>query len=102
MPSILVDTSADGTTLIAAPSDPEQRIWVQGIDVSSTAAVTVTIVDGASTVIWKTLALAGVGGGHIVLPYSWQRGLAAGKGQSLKIGLSGSVAVAGSLDYSIR
>lgn len=98
MPTILVDTSADGDTLVAAPG-AGKRVRVVGCDLTANAAVTTTLKSNTTT-IWKTYATTNAGGGA-VLPLDVNRDMDCGDNEALKIGLSSAAAVAGSLTYRI-
>lgn len=100
MPSLLVDTNTDGTTLIAAPT-ARMFIRVLGIDLTADGQVEVTLKSG-STVIWKTYSTndATVKGG-IVLNTDMVRDLDCAPGEALVLGLDGAVSVAGTIEYTI-
>lgn len=99
MPTILVDTSTDGDTLVAAPG-AGKFIRIVGCDLTSNGAVTVSLKSNTTTK-WKTYATTNAGGGA-VLPLDESRDLDCDLNEPLKIGLSAVVAVAGSLTYAIK
>lgn len=100
MPNLLVDTSTDGATLVAAPNS-RQFIRVTGLNLTADGQVTVSLKSN-STTIWKTYAMndPSVKGG-IVIPVE-QMTVDCAPGEALVIGLSAAVAVAGSLQYVIH
>jgi len=98
MPSILIDSNTDGTSLVAAPG-ANRRIRINGFSLTAAGTVTVSLKDGASgSAVWKGYLGTGLG---VVVPASadWELFLTANT--ALVLGLSGSVAVAGSLDYTV-
>jgi len=100
MPSILIDTSTDGTTIVAAP-DAFNHIRVLGLNLTADDAVTVSLKSN-STTIWKTYATNNpTTPGGIVIPTDPNNTIDCAPGEALKLGLSGAVAVAGTLEYVI-
>lgn len=98
MPSILVDSSTDGTVLVAAPG-ANKRIRVNGFSLSAAGAVTASLKDGAAgSAVWKGTMATGVP--HTLLPKAdWEIFLTANT--ALVLGLSGAVNVAGTLNYAV-
>lgn len=98
MASLLVDTNTDGATLVAAPGS-RQFIRVLSLNLTADGQVEVSL-KSDTTVVWKTYAMddpATKGG--IVLPP--RQVIDCAPGEALKLGLSGAVGVAGSLEYLI-
>ncbi len=101
MPSLAIATNTDGTTLVAAPTSAKNFIRVKGLDITGADAVTVSLLSN-TTVIWSTSAAGNSGqAGGIVLNLADGRTLDCAGGEALKIGLSASVAVKGSIEYII-
>ncbi len=95
MPNVNIDTSTDGTTLVAGTAGTFIRVL--GYALSSASAVGVTLKSN-TTVIASTNATQATGGGEVCPPHDdWQLDCAAG--EDLKIGLSGAVNVKGHLSY---
>jgi hypothetical protein len=93
-----VNTSTDGTTLVAAPGS-RQFVRVVSLSLTAGGAVDVTLKSN-STVIWYSKAMSGAtAGAGIVLPKG--QVIDCAPGQALVIGLSASVAVQGSLEYIV-
>lgn len=99
MPTILIDTSTNDLTLVAAPPTG-QFIRVKGFNITANGTVTVSLKSN-STAIWKTYAMADTTKGGIINPISEIQDMDCTQGQALKLGLSSAVAVAGSLTYEI-
>lgn len=104
MPAAVVDTSTDGTVLVAAPSASlgvSRRIVILGFDLTSIEAVIVSLKSG-STTIWTTQAMNGTTGGGIEVPVSNDSDLMCDPGTALTIGLSAAKTVKGTIRYAIR
>jgi hypothetical protein len=100
MPTIPVNTSTNDTILVPAPQ-PNQFIRVLGFDLTASSAVNISLKSG-STVIYGPTYATNVAGGGLVLNIDPNRDLDCAPGQPLKIGLSASATVGGSLTYVIK
>jgi hypothetical protein len=101
MPNLLVDTNADGHELVPAPG-AYQFIRVIGLNLTAAAPVVVTLKSG-STVIWKSYAMDDANSlGGIVIPTDENNTIDCAPGQALNLGLSGTVGVAGSIEYVVK
>lgn len=100
MPTIPVNTSTDGATLVAAPAS-NQSIIVLGFDLVANGAVQISLKSDNTVIYGPTYAGAAAGGG-VALNVDPNRDLKCSPGEALKIGLSGAVAVGGSLTYVIK
>lgn len=98
MPSILVDSATDGTSLVAAPG-ANAAIRINGFVLTAAGTVAASLKDGASGSAKVKLNL--VAGSCATMPVSadWQVQLTANT--ALVLGLSGATNVAGVLDYSV-
>lgn len=100
MPTIRINTSTDGESLVAAPG-AGKAIQIHSWDLTAAGAVIPAFETGATT-LWDTQAMNIAGGGTgIVIPYSPARTLIGTTNTALTIGLSAAVNVRGTLDYSI-
>ena len=99
MPSLKVD-NGDGTTLVVAPS-AKQFIRVIGLDLTASAASTVSLLSDA-TVIWTTSAMdAAAAPRGIVLGISKDRTIDCANGKALKLGATGGATIKGSIEYVV-
>lgn len=104
MPAAVVDTSTDGDTLVAAPSQAmgvDRRIVILGYDLTAAGQVDVALKSNTTTIA-STNAMDSTTGGGLVMPVSDDSDLMCAPGEALKIGLSAAVNVKGTIRYAVR
>ena len=101
MPSVVVNTSTDGTQLVAAPA-AGCFIRVNGLDLTAAGgAVVVGLKSNNTTTIWTTEAMNATGANGIVLNVDKHRTIDCNPGESLNLGLSAAVTVQGTIEYTV-